>query len=231
MIYVMADIHGNERRFRSVLDQIGLTPEDTLYILGDVVDRHPHGIKLLREIMAMDNVKMLLGNHEYMMLRALGYPYDSYADDGNAMDHWYRNGGEVTHYGWDRLDEAARTEVRKYLQNLPLCFDVEVAGKAYKLVHGAPVEMRFFEPSYKTIAHFAVWKRLGGFDQCPKGEILVFGHTPTQYYQDNVPLSVWFGPGMIGIDCGSGYPEGGIGRLACIRLDDGKVFYSEEVRP
>jgi hypothetical protein len=39
--------------------------------------------------------------------------------------------------------------------------------------------------------------------------------------------------GMIGIDCGSGYPEdpaheeSRYGRLACLRLDDGQVFYSE----
>ena len=74
MTYVLSDIHGNERRFNSVMEQIGLRPEDTLYVLGDVIDRHPGGIRLLRRIMAMPNAKMILGNHEYMMLRALGRP-------------------------------------------------------------------------------------------------------------------------------------------------------------
>ena len=78
MIYVLSDIHGNERRFNSILKQINLQNEDTLYILGDVIDRHPDGIRILRKIMSMPNVKMLLGNHEYMMLRALGHPYDPY---------------------------------------------------------------------------------------------------------------------------------------------------------
>lgn len=41
MIYVMADIHGHEGRFDSILQQIGLQPEDTLYVLGDVIDRNP----------------------------------------------------------------------------------------------------------------------------------------------------------------------------------------------
>lgn len=76
MIYVMSDIHGNMRRFDSVMKQIELRPEDTLYILGDVIDRYPDGIRILRRIMAMPNVKMLLGSHEYMMLNALGRPYD-----------------------------------------------------------------------------------------------------------------------------------------------------------
>ena len=47
MIYVMSDIHGQKRRFDSVMKQINLQPEDTLYVLGDVIDRNPDGIKLL----------------------------------------------------------------------------------------------------------------------------------------------------------------------------------------
>ena len=68
MIYVMGDIHGNLRRFDSVMDQIRLSPEDTLYVLGDVIDRHPDGLAILRKFMKMDNVRMILGNHEAMRL-------------------------------------------------------------------------------------------------------------------------------------------------------------------
>ena len=57
MIYVMSDIHGQKRRFDSVLKQINLQPEDTIYILGDVIDRNPDGIRILRQIMAMPNAK------------------------------------------------------------------------------------------------------------------------------------------------------------------------------
>ena len=68
MIYVMSDIHGNAIRFNSIMEQIDLQPEDMLYVLGDVVDRYPDGIRILRMLMSMPNVKMILGNHEYMML-------------------------------------------------------------------------------------------------------------------------------------------------------------------
>ncbi len=67
MIYVTSDIHGNSKRFDSILEQINLQPEDTLYILGDVVDRYPDGIAILQRIMKMPNVQMLLGNHEYTL--------------------------------------------------------------------------------------------------------------------------------------------------------------------
>lgn len=228
MTYVLSDIHGNERRFNSIMKQIDLQRSDTLCVLGDVIDRYPGGIRILRKIMAMPNAKMILGNHEYMMLRALGCPYDDYWDDGNAQGHWYRNGGSVTHHHLKRIRKTARQEIMDYLHALPLSIDIEVNGTTYKLVHGAPIEAYDPEPKYRNGIHFAVWKRLGIEDALPGDYTLVFGHTPTKYYQDNVPMELWRNERMIGIDCGSGYPEDGLGRLACLRLDDGAVFYSEE---
>ena len=74
----------------------------------------------------------------------------------------------------------------------------------------------------------AVWKRFESLDPSPEGYTLVFGHTPTRYYQSSVPVKIWHDGSRIGIDCGSGYPEEGLGRLACLRLDDGAEFYSAE---
>ena len=121
MVYVLSDIHGNERRFNSILEQINLQSDDILYILGDVVDRHPEGIRILRKIMKMPNVKMLLGNHEYMMLNALGCPYDA-ADDTNellqrkALRLWYSNGGKVTHDSLKHLRKTQRLEIVEFLR-------------------------------------------------------------------------------------------------------------------
>ena len=118
MIYVMSDIHGNMRRFRSVMDQINLQPEDTLYVLGDVVDRYPHGVQILMELMSMPNVKMLLGNHEYMMLAALGDPYEENIPDSQeySLKLWYANGGDVTHKEFDLLDISSQAKVIRYLK-------------------------------------------------------------------------------------------------------------------
>ena len=99
MIYVMSDIHGNLARFESIMMQIELKPTDTLYILGDIVDRYPDGIKILRRIMKMPNAKMLLGNHEHMMLNAVGdrlYAKPERYIDNRPIRLWYRNGGQVT---------------------------------------------------------------------------------------------------------------------------------------
>ena len=182
MVYVLSDIHGNERRFNSILEQINLQSDDILYILGDVVDRHPEGIRILRKIMKMPNVKMLLGNHEYMMLNALGCPYDA-ADDTNellqrkALRLWYSNGGKVTHDSLKHLRKTQRLEIVEFLRALPLNLDVTVNGTQYKLVHGAPVE-DFDNATYDNPTQFAVWERRYRYPQRVKnngGEPTVHG--------------------------------------------------------
>ncbi len=78
------------------MQKIQLQPEDTLYVLGDVIDRYPDGIRLLRKLMAMPNVRMLLGNHEFMMLDALYYNDDCPKDwwgQNKYLRLWYANGG------------------------------------------------------------------------------------------------------------------------------------------
>ena len=100
MTYVLSDIHDNLRRFESIMAQINLQPDDTLYVLGDVIDRYPDGIKILRQIMQMPNAKMLIGNHEYMMLKDIGHCKDAAEEKENTnwrqRKIWYRNGGMVT---------------------------------------------------------------------------------------------------------------------------------------
>ncbi len=233
MHYVLSDIHGNERRFDSLMQQIDLQPQDTLYVLGDVIDRHPWGLRILRRLMAMPNVKMILGNHEYMMLRALGHPVDEHVDDGTALPHWYRNGGNVTHRHWKFLRKSVRREIIEYLTALPVNLEVEVNGQRYKLAHAAPEELWAIneDPVYPTSTHFCVLKRLTPEDPLHGDFTLIFGHTPTRNFRDISPMEVWHGENRIGIDCGCAYPEFGpdshYGRLACLRLEDGKVFYSE----
>lgn len=68
MIYAMSDIHGQYEQFLTLLEQIGIRKEDTLYILGDVVDRGPEPMKILKYMMAHSNIIPIIGNHEVMAL-------------------------------------------------------------------------------------------------------------------------------------------------------------------
>lgn len=232
MTYVVSDIHGNLQRFDSILKQIQLQPDDTLYVLGDVIDRYPDGIKILGRIMKMSNVKMLLGNHEYMMLNAIGHCSDAAEEEfytnWSGRSLWYRNGGEVTHCQLKYMRKDFRAKLFDYLYHLPVNLETEVNGVKYKLVHASPVEnynCYLHSEKYKDEKAFAVWSRWTQSQPVPDGYKMIFGHTPTIYFQNEEPLRIWKSKNAIGIDCGCGFEQG---RLACLRLDDMKEFYSEE---
>lgn len=240
MIYVLSDIHGHRRRFDSVMKQIGLQPEDTLFVLGDVIDRNPDGVRILRQLMKMPNVKMLLGNHEFMMLEALeALKEPPPAKERSALSLWYRNGGEITHNHLKHIRKELRQEIFDYLNDLPLSYEVEVNGEKFRLVHGAPEELFYGYDGYRyrDERECAVWMRLKPRTELPAGSTVIFGHTPTIEYQDDPILRIYHGDHRIGIDCGCAYAmsvENGVvfcGRLACLRLDDMKEYYSEEDIP
>ena len=71
MTYCVSDIHGNYEGYLKLLEKINLRDIDTLYVLGDVIDRGKGGIKILQDMMMRFNVIPILGNHEYMALKVL----------------------------------------------------------------------------------------------------------------------------------------------------------------
>ena len=69
--YVVSDIHGEYELFINLLEKIKLKETDSLYILGDILDRGPHPIKVILKLMEMPNAICLVGNHELMALDCL----------------------------------------------------------------------------------------------------------------------------------------------------------------
>ncbi len=234
MTYAMSDIHGDSERFERIMKQINLQPEDTLYILGDVIDRNPDGIRILRKIMKTPNIKMLLGNHEYMMMDALVYPpsdkVDKWSRDYSKVHElrlWYQNGGDVTHEYLKHIRKDLRQEIFDYIDSLPLNIEVEINGQKFLLIH-AGIAANYNEPyyNYSDAREYAVWSRRSHIEVIPDDTILIFGHTPTVNLHHKTPMTIWHHGKYIGIDCGACYLNIG-GRLACLRLDDLKEFYSE----
>ncbi|MGN1367664.1 MAG: metallophosphoesterase [Aristaeellaceae bacterium] len=221
MIYVMSDIHGYYSRYQSIMRQIQLKRTDHLYVLGDCVDRNPYGVRLLMELCKKPNVTVLVGNHEIMMVKALTltHPEDKY------MRHWYRNGGDITHSHLKHCSHAYREKVFDIVRRLPVNVEVSCNGVDYLLVHGGPLG---YQHKYDDPVMDSVWMRPEATTPMPEGKVVIFGHTPTDHYQDDQPMRIFYGPRMIGVDCGAAYPEG---RLACLRLDDMKEFYSEPDSP
>lgn len=103
MKYVISDIHGCYDQFRALTERIGIRTSDTLYILGDCVDKGPEPVRVLRDLAARDNVAVLMGNHDAAALKVLrGLPegvnemnFRSLLPRGDRLPYifWMRDGG------------------------------------------------------------------------------------------------------------------------------------------
>lgn len=223
--YVVSDIHGEADRFYAMLDKIQFSDEDTLYILGDVVDRGPDGVALLQKIMTTPNVVMILGNHECMML-----DYLVSDPDPVAIRRWNKNGNRPTLDTFLKLKARDQRSILEYLRSLPTHLEIEINGKWFYLVHGFP----------GMTVHDEVWSRptINTPNPVPGYQVII-GHTPVHYLiqseQERINyvmdiedqgnhLRIWHSDEFIDIDCGCGH-EYSIRALACVRLEDMVEYY------
>lgn len=69
-LYCIGDLQGCNAPFQRLLEKIDFSPSrDTLYLLGDLVNRGPDSLGTLRGLMALgDAAQCLLGNHDLHLL-------------------------------------------------------------------------------------------------------------------------------------------------------------------
>ena len=214
MVYCISDLHGDIEKFQAMLKRIHFRDEDTLYVLGDVIDRKPNGVEILKIIMNAANIHMLLGNHEQMCIATLG-PLNVLG----ARSLWEQNGGHSTFQELVHFCTAEeKNGIIAFLMNLPTFIEIEVEGQKFHLVHGYPgntVNDRLWgRPDFDLVA--------GPLEE----QIVIIGHTPTNYLQEtnSTHYEIWCRPGIIDIDCGCGHNDPKC-RLACLYLNTMDVFY------
>lgn len=233
MIYVTSDLHGYSLdKFKDFLNKVGFCDEDFLYILGDVIDRGPDGIKLLRWMMLQPNVQLILGNHESMML-ACDFLFDEITEDSiakltgtklNIYQTWVSNSGQVT---LDALSGVRNKEIQyilEYLQEAPLYETITVNNRDFVLVHSGLGGFRKDKKLSEYSPTDLLWTRPTLYTDYFDDVTVIFGHTPTvlldsKYLGKIVRTKTW-----INVDVGVG-----IGQAPCLLcLDTMKeIYYSK----
>lgn len=212
--YVLSDIHGEGSRFWKMLECIGFSNGDVMYILGDVIDRGTDGVELLRYILDKPNMQLLLGNHEQMCLDALS----SHATFLEEL-RWSRNGNADTLRAIQAMQAEDRKMLLSRLTELPDHMDITVGERRFHLVHGFPGESTYSR----------IWDRPDYYTPTPYPDrTVIVGHTPVVVYATYEPIRnhmrILHAPGFVDIDCGCGHRHD-TRRLACLRLEDMAEFY------
>ncbi len=232
MIYVCSDLHGYPiEKFKDFLKSTGFSKDDFLYILGDVIDRGPDGVKYLKWLLSMPNAQLILGNHESMML-ACRFLFEEITRESvnsltgtklNTYSVWVANSGGVTLNALSGMRDKEIQYILEYLEDAPLYETLSVNGRDFLLTHSG---LRNFRQDKKLSEYKAddfVWNRPTIDTSYFDGITCIFGHTPTVFYGDEhrgkaVKTDTW-----IDIDAGAAL---GLNPMI-LRLDDMKEFYME----
>ena len=230
--YVVSDIHGEYDLFAGLLEKIRLKEDDSLYILGDILDRGPHPIRTLLKVMEMPNAICLAGNHELMAIECLAFLRTEITEksieelDEKMVDNlltWQYNGGRTTIQEFCALDRKMQRLVIDFLKDFYIYEEMTVNDRDYLLVHAG---LGGFYPG-KEIEQYSleelIWSRAEYDIQYYEDIYVVTGHTPTQGIIGNPrPGYIFKKFNHIAIDCGCYRPDG---RLAAVCLDTGEEFY------
>ena len=230
MIYAVSDLHGIPLTdLKHLLETANFGDADTLFVLGDSIDRGKHGIDLLLWMMDQPNVFHLLGNHEAMLLSVYETLLAEITTDAleqlmsdklGILSTMLVNGAQPTLGALRKLIRQNPEQAEllyEYLQDMPLFDIVETENRTFILVHAG---LGNFAPRKKLSAYTPeelLWHRPEPGEQYDFGEnvTVVFGHTPTSYYGlsgETVRTDSWW--------CIDNSDVGPI----LVRLDDGAEF-------
>jgi len=241
----VGDVHGCLEELRALCDKLALTKDDTLVFLGDLVDRGPDPVGVVRFVRKLTGftVKGILGNHEEKALRWLRHE-DKVASGKQAKNPMKPVRPERAAQ-WRGLD----ADDRKFLAAQPLVLEFNIAGESWVAVHGGLLPGRALADQVKKHADEIVRCRwvsaegkhvgmVGGSKEQPEGSFTWMERFDGKYhvaYGHAVHDKVTFAPRVDktaagfetwGIDTGC---FGG-GRLTALVLDHDRPGHREIVQ-
>ena len=172
MRYVISDIHGEYELFCSLLQRIGFSDKDSLYICGDIIDKGPMSIRLAKYISQMSNVHCIIGNHEFTFLKFYHSFLKTSSVDFDAvhkqLQDYFPNDGHLL--DWELVD---------WFENLPTYID---AGDFICVHAGIPIDESGYllSPSQvgvEQLVHDRRFKEPSVVHKSP--QCVFYGHTQT----------------------------------------------------
>ena len=225
MTYILSDAHGHYDCYLEFLRWSRFSERDTLYIVGDVLNRGSQSIPLIQDIMNRENVILLKGNHELMMLPIFD---DLIYQTRETQEEIIQEelaiasiGQEETLRDFCKLSAREQNQIISYIGQLPLYEEVAVNGTNYILVHGGLPDFSCMPVEYYDENDLMFGPHDFSIDHYGDGSKIIVGHLPTRFIDGAIPDRIFHIKDTIAIDCGCGFG----GRLGVLRLDDMEEMY------
>ena len=231
MNYAVSDLHGCYDKFMRLLEKIRFNEEDTLYVLGDIVDRGFDNVRLISALAGKRNICTLMGNHDYMAALMLntygmggktaGVSLRGKPEATAVFDAWLSDGGETTWNEFKQLDPSEKEVVLRFLESRPLFVETEINEQCFHFSHTVPSKNEMLKTDRRSVSDFLF--AAPEYDKVYfPDKILVTGHTPTGLIDPSFTGRIWKGNNHIAIDCGAVFGN----PLGCICLETGEEYYA-----
>lgn len=209
---VIGDIHGCLPTFEALLEQIALTKNDELYLLGDYIDRGKDSKGVLDSILSLRNqgfkVHCLRGNHEDMTIESI------INDRANATVEW-KDAAFMKSFGINRMAQIDDRYL-EFLESLDYYFEV---GN-YILVH-AGLNFKVENPlsDFDAMLWIRNWHNMIDKDWLV-ARVIVHGHTPVKVKETEKMLQSLDSFPVVNIDTGAVFGTS----LTCLELNTHKLY-------
>jgi serine/threonine protein phosphatase 1 len=215
---VIPDIHGCALTFRRLLERgVRIQRSDTVFLLGDTIDRGPRSREVLETIIDYRakgyDIRSIRGNHEEMLLNS--------CRDRSFFRMWMINGGQETLRSFG-VEDACEIPLiyRQLLQEFP--FYLEFGN--FIMVHA---NLNFSIPDPFEDREAMLWSRNREVESRRiGGKRLVGGHTPVNMDEVKISLTT----DKIMLDNGCVYVgDPGLGTLLALELETMVLYYQKNI--
>ena len=234
MHYVIGDIHNEAKKLDNILEQIQLTSDDEVIVLGDLFDRgnepDPVGVYLM--ITALQGRFIWIrGNHDQWLADYIKKYFSLAEKERKKLFSYTYNSFDLIK---QRMTEVDMLNLANTILKLPLQTELDIGGKKYLFAHA--MTSNPFKSEINDYYMMGNWALDLFFIEGIEGYISLCGHTPTGTLQMEKPgrylekdkNSIWVNQkeNVYLLDCGCGFASG---KLACLCLETGERFYSKKI--
>lgn len=225
MTYVLSDIHGHYDCYLDFLRWSRFSENDTLYIIGDALNRGSQSIPLIQDIMRRKNGILLKGNHELMALPTFdNLMYQSRETQKEIIQDELAIaaiGQEETLRDFCTLSTQEQINIISYISRLPLYEEITINGTNYILVHGGLPDFSEIPLEYYDENDLMFGPHDFSINHYNDGSKIIVGHLPTKFIDGAEPDKIYHINDTIAIDCGCGFG----GQLGILCLDTMEEMY------